>query len=160
MSSRKVKRSGKHNMQLRQQRFNESMLRQFSISFIGAEKCNIIKSKDGQLINADLKLIQLFTKFPYKWSVYIAVFYRDQHGKDYMKSELAILPDYRYQADISEALCDLHMDLAKRGNEKHFVNVGWMASPTGHQWSEEEAASVFDKLGAWSTLAQWEAEEA
>jgi hypothetical protein len=36
------------------------------------------------------------------------------------------------------------------------ITAGWMASPTGIDWSEKLAGDLFSKMNAWENLAKWE----
>ena len=92
----------------------------------------------------------------YSWSVYCAVFCRDQTGTEYMQGVVVSTNNDCMQSDLHAVLHEHHVQLLGGCNKAHTLNVGWLASPVGYEWTEQEAGAIFTKMGAWNFIAEWE----
>lgn len=79
----------------------------------------------------------------------MAVFGRDEKGEQYIKATARTTKTHYRQADLEEYLNNEHSALIKKFNSKHFIGAGWLASPCGYDWDEEEAFKIFTDLGAY-----------
>ena len=73
-----------------------------------------------------------------------------------MQSVVVTTNEPCYQSDLLDVLHEHHLNLLAGCNEAHILNVGWLASPVGHEWTEKEAGDIFTKLNAWDFVAKWE----
>ena len=64
------------------------------------------------------------------------------------------------QGELADLLHEHHIDLLTECNEGHVITAGWMASPTGIDWTEKLGGDVFSKMDAWAHLAKWEVPDA
>ena len=153
MSKRKA-----NNPQRRLERLGKAVLKGCAITFLagGDGLCKMVDIKTQKLFKAGLALAKTIEEGRYSWSVYCAVFCRDQNGKDYMKGVVIKTMDNCRQNDLVEALHLNHLALLEDCNQSHTLNVGWLASPTGHEWTEKEAGEIFTKMNAWDFDAEWE----
>lgn len=98
------------------------------------------ESKEGKQVIAALSR-------PHVWSCFIAAFGRSLD--QYMKSEQIITSSRYYQADLAPTFEEYHTKLIKSVPEHHRCGVGWIASPEARDFTEKEAADIFEALGVW-----------
>ena len=146
MSKRKA-----NNHQKRMERVGKSLLKDCAVSFVagGNGLCNLVNIKKQNQFTVGPHLAKTIAVGRYMWSVYCAVFCRDQTGKEYMQSVVINTQEPCRQDELLSVLHENHLSLLNGCNELHTLNVGWLASPVGHDWSEKEAGSIFTKLNAW-----------
>jgi len=153
MSKRKA-----NNHQRRLERLGKSVLKGCAISFVagGDGLCRMVDLKTKKGFKAGPALAKTIEVGRYTWSVYCAVFCRDQTGKEYMQSLVVTTNEPCKQSDLLSVLHEHHLSLLDGCNTAHTLNVGWLASPVGHEWTEQEAGAIFAKLDAWDFVAEWE----
>jgi len=146
MSKRKA-----NNPQRRMERLGKAVLKGCAVVFVagGNGLCQMVDIKKQRVFSAGLSLAKTIEAGRYTWSVYCAVFCRDQTGKEYMQSVVISTNEACKQSDLLSVLHDNHLDLLAGCNGAHTVNVGWLASPVGHEWTEQEAGAIFTKMNAW-----------
>lgn len=153
-----MKKRKANNPQRRIERIGKAVLKGCAITFLagGNGLCQMVDLKTQKAFKPGPSLAKTIEAGRYTWSVYCAVFCRDQTGKDYMKSIVVNTVDDCRQNDLVATLNDHHLALLDDCNKAHVLNVGWLASPVGHEWTEQEAGAIFTKMDAWSFLAEWE----
>ena len=153
MSKRKA-----NSPQRRIERLGRAVLKGCAVSFLagGDGLCQMVDIKTKKSFKAGLALAKTIEAGRYTWSVYCAVFCRDQTGKEYMQSVVVSTKEPCKQSDLLSALHENHLELLKGCNSAHTLNVGWLASPVGHEWTEQEAGAIFTKMNAWDFMAKWE----
>ena len=146
MSKRKA-----NNPQKRMERVCRAALKNCAVSFLAgsSNKCQLIDIKTNRLFSPTLSLSKVIESGSYLWSVYCAVFCRDQNGKEYMQGLTIKTNEPCRQSDLLSVLHENHLQLLNGCNDAHTLNVGWLASPTGREWSEKEVGNIFTKLEAW-----------
>ena len=146
MSKRKA-----NNPQRRIERLGKAVLKGCAITFLagGDGLCRMIDLKTQKVFSAGPALAKTIETGRYSWSVYCAVFCRDQTGKEYMQGVVVSTKNGCKQNDLQEVLHEHHLQLLKGCNDAHTLNVGWLASPVGHEWDEKEVGDIFTKLEAW-----------
>lgn len=146
MSKRKA-----NNPQKRMERVCRAALKNCAVSFLagGSNKCQLIDVNTKRVFSPTLSLSKVIESGSYLWSVYCAVFCRDQNGKEYMQGLTIKTNEPCRQSDLLSVLHENHLQLLNGCNDAHTLNVGWLASPTGHDWSEKEVGNIFTKLEAW-----------
>ena len=78
-------------------------------------------NSNGKLIGADLKLKSMLENFPYNWSVIMCVF-TIENGK----------PSIRKIETLNVEV----------------TGIGWLSSPVGRDFDEDEVGRIFEKLSA------------
>ena len=147
------KRNKPHNPRRWVQANNERILKGFAVGYVanGTTKHNPISliNLRGDELPVTKTMNDALSLFRYKWSIYLAVFGVDESGKRYTKSEVVTCKVPTLQSDLVSYLNDRHQDLMKKFNHKQMVGAGWIAQPTGKDFSEKDAFGVFENLGAW-----------
>ena len=148
----------KNNNSKRMERLGTAVMKNLAVFLlIGSNpKCEMVDLKRMTKFKATPALATTIEKGRYKWTVFCAVFCRSQHGEEYMKSLVIESPSPCLQGDLVELLHEHHVALLEECNEAHLITAGWMASPTGIDWSEKLAGDIFSKMNAWENLAKWE----
>jgi len=147
-----------NNNQRRMERVGRSVLKNCAITFVAGRNglCQMADLKTGLAFRPGPALAKTIASGRYTWSVYCAVFCRDQTGLEYMQGIEVVTKESCYQSDLVSVLHGHHLSLLAGCNEAHLVNVGWLASAVGHEWTEKEAGTIFTKLNAWDFVAKWE----
>ena len=147
-----------NNPQRRLNRLGKAVLKGCAITFLAGSDglCKMVEIKTRKPFKAGFSLAKTIESGRYSWSVYCAVFCRDQTGKEYMKSVVINTMDDCRQNDLVETLHHHHLALLEDCNKSHTLNVGWLASPTAHEWTEQDAGAIFSKMNAWNFNAEWE----
>ena len=151
-----------NNNNARHYRMARSTLKDTALVFVVSEQqtgvtAYSIKHKDRLTVTQ--KIAKAVQTVPYKWSVYIAVFCRDQFGTQYTKGQWIATKDYYFQSELIDLLNEQHQELIKSANPQHKMNAGWIAIPVSGEISDQHADELFTKQGAWEVLAPWEQKE-
>ena len=101
----------------------------------------------GNQVSLSKSMADLISRHHYKWSVYMSVFGFD--GTKYSKSESLLCDEHINQSELVEYLNDKHQAMIKNFNPLHLCGAGWIAQPSGYDFSETDAGYIFYKLGAW-----------
>jgi hypothetical protein len=146
-----MKKRKANNAHKRAERVCKAALKNCAVSFLagGNGKCRLVDIKSGRIFSPTLSLARIIESGKYTWSVYCAVFCRDQTGKEYMQGVTIKTNEPCQQSDLLNVLHEQHLSLLKGCNDSHTLNVGWLASPVGHEWDEKEVGDIFTKLNAW-----------
>jgi hypothetical protein len=146
-----MKKRKANNAHKRAERVCKAALRNCAVSFLagGGGKCLLIDLNTNRVFRPTLALSKIIESGSYTWSVYCAVFCRDQTGKEYMQGVTVESANPCRQNDLLEVLHEQHLRLLKGCNDAHTVNVGWLASPSAHEWDEKEVGDIFTELNAW-----------
>jgi hypothetical protein len=108
--------------------------------------CKLIKFS-GEEVPVTQGIHQALTLTRFNWSIYMAGF-GINGSENYTKSSIAISPHPYLQSELIEFLNDEHQKLLRGFNPEHLCGFGWLASPTGHDFTEKEAYRIFDMHGA------------
>lgn len=148
----------KNNNTKRMQRLGNAVMKNVAVFFLlgGNESCELVDLKRMTKFSATPALARTIENGEYKWTIFCAVFCRSQDGEQYMKSLVVNSTSPCKQALLGDLLIEQHTELLNECNKSHVITVGWMASPTSIDWTEKLGGDVFDKMGAWKNLAQWE----
>lgn len=88
----------------------------------------------------------------HRWVIYISAFCQRPDGQRYYKS-VEIAPNGIYHTDaLAEVLREHYNRLLDGCNTGHIVGSGWIANPCGESLTEEQAARIFDAVGAWPAV--------
>jgi len=113
--------------------------------------CRLLKlNGDEVIVTPAIHETLTLTKF--NWSIYMAGFgiYGNQN---YTKSKIAVAAKPYLQSELIEFLNDEHQKLLREFNPSQLCGFGWLASPTGHDFTEEQAYKLFDRHGAFTEIA-------
>lgn len=152
------KRNKKYNPRARAISYAKKYAKQFCISWCGPDKKAEAYRLNG-LLHVVLKQSEALalTDVPHKWATYIIAILRDHTGREYIQSQRLSFPQELYSDEISGVVNEHITALIKTCNANHFVNTGWVATPSDRDIPDEYLAKMMDHLGAWEYLAQWEA---
>lgn len=143
----------KHNPQQRAARMAHSALQHVAVSYVtGDDYCELVDVRTGAKQQVSRALAGCVENFTYRWSILIAAFGRDAQGQDYMKSEIVQTQQPYYQRDLAEVLNVEHSRLIGGFNQSQLLGAGWLASPMGVDWTEQQAFDLFHKLGAFQRV--------
>lgn len=132
---------------------SKSHLRGKGVAYItGDSVCSLVSIHSNKRIPVNDSLFNAVTNIQHSWSVFLAVFGRDQLGADYMKAEEIAFNTPTYQKDLVEYLNDKHQSMMAGFNNKHLLGAGWIACPYDYNWDEEKAFELFSKLGAYQCV--------
>lgn len=150
MSARKP-----HNHRARMERACRALLSSNHVSVVSLDpsgKQFLINWKSAKRI-ASRAIVDAVCDLPHRWCVYFSVFCVDQFGVRYIKS-VEIEPQGMYLSSHLDGVIEEHYRaLIKSCNKLHIVGSGWIASPCGVSLDEEQAARIFEAVGAWPEKA-------
>lgn len=148
------KRKKKFNPVKHAQRVNEAILSKMAVCYIADgtdQPINLIDLK-GKKLKVTKTMANAIEKFRYKWSIMLSVFGYEKNGKRRMTFDLVTVDMPVFQSDLVDFLNETHKSIIeefKKNNEA--IGACWLASATGRDFSEEETAAIFDKLGVWDS---------
>lgn len=89
--------------------------------------------------------------YRYKWSVMMAVFFIEK-GEKKIRFEIAEMPNNRLalQSEIVDDLNVQHQRFIREQKDKNvnLTGAGWLASPHGRDFDEQESGEIFERLRA------------
>ena len=83
----------------------------------------------------------------FKWSAFIAVFFKDVNGKINMKAESISVSQPLTMNEVAEFLGESHTQLIQSVNTNLFYGYGWLSCPFEYDWTEEQAFNLFHHTG-------------
>ena len=145
-----MKKRKKYNALQSMKRVAQAHLNDCVITFTSGDNFKRLYSlKHGSQVRVTPQLNEVIHGIRWPWTVYIAAFGRDAFGKFYIKArELAVNGEHLYE-EIAEYLNKAHADLIQETMpESQLVGVGWIAAPRRCAFDEQQAAYIFERLGA------------
>ena len=109
-----------------------------------------------ELKNAAPSIDAAMTKIRHKWIVYLGSMGRTELGQCYIKIEEVRVANEVFKHEISEQVGKIHKVLTDSIPAKQLSNVGWIATPVGHEFSEKHLAELFDMMDCWDNMAPWQ----
>jgi hypothetical protein len=100
-----------------------------------------------QIYLPDQKLVSVLATERFKWSTFMAVFFKDSFGKINMKSDSRFIKEPLKQNEVADYLSAAHSDLIHSVNHKFFYGYGWLSCPFEYDWTEEDAFQIFAYTG-------------
>ncbi|MCY1548681.1 hypothetical protein D9M68_848050 [compost metagenome] len=143
-----------HNRQARLQRNCHALISANHVAVVDAEASEVqtlINWKTASLITGPNRraMVDAVCDMPHRWSIYLAALCCDQLGERYMKS-VEVEPQGIYLASRLEPVIETYsVELRDGCNPKHLRGMAWIAIPTSISLDEEQAARIFDAVGAW-----------
>jgi hypothetical protein len=142
-----AKKRKKHNATSRYIKVARSCLKGLAVAWTDETKnCVMVDIKRKSEVRVTEVLAKAFSEVPHHWSIFIAVMGKQPNGDVYMKSEQIKTNQPYYQNDLADYLNERHQALISGMNRNALCGVGWAAAPNGHDWSEEEAFSLFESV--------------
>lgn len=147
-----MKKRKPNNSQRRYQAFTDALLRQHHVAVACTESHDgfvTVNMLNGYQIQVSELLASAIVDRPHIWNVFLAAFCRDQAGTEYMK-HTEIRTKARYKQDSLAHLIEQESEeLEAACNPNHYIRQGWIASPVGESFTEEQASALFERMGAW-----------
>ena len=147
MTSRKP-----HNMRTRLERSCRALLSSNHVAVVNIDpsgRQGMINWKNCKNIPPGQHIADAVCDIPHRWTIYLSALCLDQAGQRYSKS-VEIVPQGNYLAEhLTDAIEASYKDLIADCNPNHVVASGWIAIPATVSLEEEQAARVFDAVGAW-----------
>ncbi|MNZ19106.1 hypothetical protein D3C78_361300 [compost metagenome] len=142
-----------NNMRNRVERSLRSILRSNHVAVVNIDPSGhqgMINWKNCKNIPPGQRVADAVCDIPHHWVIYLSAFCMDQFGKRYYKS-VEIAPQGIYlAAHLTDAIEVTYNALRDECNPNHFVGAGWIAIPAAVSLDEEQAARIFDAVGAWN----------
>ncbi|WP_339514508.1 hypothetical protein [Pseudomonas sp. RL_15y_Pfl2_60] len=114
-------------------------------------KQGLINYKSAKSIAPGQAIADAVCDIPHHWVIYFSALCIDQAGQRYIKSS-EVEPQGVYRADqITDVIETYYRQLVNECNQQHLVGSGWIANPCGASLDEEQAAKIYDAVGAWPT---------
>lgn len=89
---------------------------------------------------------------PHQWTIYLAVMCVGADRNRYTKS-IEVYPQGNYLArHLEEVIEHCYKELTSSANPAHVVASGWIAIPKRVTLEEEQAARIFEAVGAWNQV--------
>jgi len=144
-----------HNIRARIERSCRALLSTNHVAVVNINpsgRQGMINWKNCKSIPPGQKIADAVCDIPHRWVIYISALCRDQRGHRYSKSvEIAPLGSYLAE-HLTDVIEDSHDALMKDCNQNQIVASGWIAIPCDVSLTEEQAARVFDAVGAWNQI--------
>jgi hypothetical protein len=111
----------------------------------------LINWKNAKSIAPGQAIADAVCDIPHRWVIYFSALCIDQFGQRYIKSQ-EVAPQGMYLSEqITDVIETYYRELLDGCNPLHIVGSGWIANPCGASLDEEQAARIFDVVGAWPT---------
>jgi hypothetical protein len=141
-----------NNPHARLERFSRSVLRQNHVAVVNIDPSNkqgLINWKNAKSIAKGRHIADAICDIAHYWTIYLAALCVDQFGKHYIKS-VEVAPQGMYlSGHLTDVIDTTYRDLIAGCNCEHVVASGWIAIPDRVSLEEEQAARIFDAVGAW-----------
>lgn len=142
-----------NNMRVRMERSCRALLSTNHVAVVQIDPSNrqgMINWVNCKSIPPGQRLADAGCDIPHRWTIYLSVQCCDQRGYRYTKS-VEVAPQGNYlAAHLEDVIEDTYKDLIAESNPNHRVASGWIAIPAAVSLTEEQAARVFDAVGAWN----------
>jgi uracil-DNA glycosylase len=138
-------------------RSSRAVMRDLAIGFVAnRDRLELINVKSNRIEKCGPSIDAAMSKIRHKWIVYLGSMGRTELGKAYIKLEEVRVANEVFKHEISEQVGKIHKALTDSIPSKQLSNVGWIATPTGHELSEKHLGELFDLMGCWDNLAGWQ----
>ncbi|AMO78069.1 hypothetical protein [Pseudomonas citronellolis] len=141
-----------NNMRHRMERSCRALLRSNHVAVVNLDpsgRQGMVNWKNCKSIPPGRQIADAICDIAHRWTIYISAFCIDQRGQRYIKS-VEIAPQGIYlAAHLTDAIEATYKALVDECNPNHLVASGWIAIPSAVSLDEDQAARVFDAVGAW-----------
>lgn len=127
--------------------------------------CSVARPKDSHQHRelADLQPVELnkerqlaLVQYKHRWGFTVSVLLRHKNGKLEARSEWLRMSGPVLLKDANPYVSTEHRRLLREVPPELVVNTGWIASPSGKQLTPEQDLQVYQELGGFQYLAQWQ----
>ena len=148
----KMMAKSKHNQAKRQMRVRSAIARMTTknlavVYCTTLNGCVMFDTKQKTIIKPERHIVDALS-IPYQWSVFMAVLC-DSGLDRYMKGATLKTTEKYNHGDLAHVLTDHHMALIDSVNREHIRTIAWLASPNAVEFSESEAAEIFEGFDCW-----------
>ena len=135
----------------------KAVLRDLAIGFVANRDClELINVRQNRIEKCGPSIDAAMTKIRYKWIVYLGSMGRTELGQAYIKLEEVRVANEVFKHEISEQVGKIHKVLTDSIPAKQLSNVGWIATPVGHELSEKHLGELFNMMDCWDNLSGWQ----
>ena len=148
------KRTGKHSKQKRIDMLTRRAVKDLGVVFVlnDTKYADVVNLRTKQKVSLNNDLDQVIRFKAHPWNLLLAVFCKDNFGKEYIKMSITRADKPCLQRELDESASKRHAELIRSCNENHLVGVGWIATPYECEFPKENDPiyeSIFDMYGAW-----------
>lgn len=138
-------------------RSSRAVMRDLAIGFVAnRDRLELINVKSNRIEKCGPSIDAAMSKIRHKWIVYIGSMGRTELGQCYIKIEEVRVANEVFKHEISEQVGKIHKVLTDSIPAKQLSNVGWIATPVGHEFTEKHLGELFDMMDCWDNLAPWQ----
>ncbi|MCY1306978.1 hypothetical protein D9M70_568700 [compost metagenome] len=141
-----------HNMHARMARSCRAVLSTNHVAVVNIDpsgRQGMVNWKNCKSIRPGQQIANAVCDYAHAWVIYLSALCIDQFGKRYIKS-VEVAPQGVYRSDdLADVIEQSYRGLLDTCNPQHVVASGWIANPSGVSLDEEQAARVYDAVGAW-----------
>lgn len=142
-----------HNPMARLERFSRSVLRQHHIAVVNIDPSNkqgLINWRNCKSVAKGRHIADAICDIAHHWTIYLAALCVDQFGKQYIKATEVAPQGVYLSGHLTDVIETTYKALLNGCNPQHIVGSGWIAIPDRVSLEEEQAARIFDAVGAWN----------
>lgn len=147
-----MKKRKANNMRARVERSCRALLSTNHVAVVNIDpsgRQGMVNWKNCKNIPPGQKIANAVCDIAHSWTIYISALCIDQFGTRYIKST-EVAPQGIYKAEhLTEVIEAHYRALRDECNPNHLAASGWIAIPSAVSLDEEQAARVFDAVGAW-----------
>ncbi|NMZ77416.1 hypothetical protein HBO32_30425 [Pseudomonas nitroreducens] len=141
-----------NNMRRRVERSMRAILSSNHVAVVNldpSQRQGMINWKNCKNIPPGQQIADAICDIAHHWTIYLGALCVDQFGKRYIKA-VEIAPQGIYLVkDLADAIEHSYVGLRNDCNPNHLIGSGWIAVPSAVSLDEDQAARVFDAVGAW-----------
>lgn len=141
-----------HNRALRMERACKALLSFNYVAVVNIDpsgRQGLVNWKNCKSIRPGQQIANAVCDYAHAWVIYLSALCIDQAGQRYIKS-VEVAPQGIYKSDdLADVIEQSYRGLLDTCNPQHVVASGWIANPSGVSLKEEQAARIFDAVGAW-----------
>ena len=151
------KKRKKYIAHVSKSRSAKAVLRDLAIGFVAnRDRLELINVRHNRIEKCGPSIDAAMSKIRYKWIVYLGSMGRSELGQAYIKLEEVRVANEVFKHEISEQVGKIHKVLTDSIPAKQLSNVGWIATPVGHELSEKHLGELFNLMDCWDNLAPWQ----
>lgn len=143
----------KNDMRRRVERSMRALLSSNHVAVVNLDpscRQGMINWKNCKNIPPGQQIADAICDIAHHWTIYLGALCIDQSGNRYIKA-VEIAPQGIYLVkDLADAIEHSYLALRNDCNPNHLIGSGWIAIPSAVSLDEDQAARVFDAVGAWS----------
>ncbi|ANP62353.1 TPA: hypothetical protein SH495_000265 [Pseudomonas aeruginosa] len=148
-----MKKRKPNDMRRRVERSMRALLSSNHVAVVNLDpSCHqgLINWKNCKNIPPGQQIADAICDIAHHWTIYLGALCSDQLGNRYIKA-VEIAPQGIYLVkDLADAIEHSYLALRNDCNPNHLIGSGWIAIPSAVSLDEDQAARVFDAVGAWS----------